>query len=344
MMNASVDELAKIKGLLNADIAHYAPGGRANPAPGSEQWEWATKGRYLRLAEDNYEHFAPNILFRDAKFISSVSRHGDHKNAWEKYHLRALREVAALKPGLDPDLTHNQSPLIVNAFGDHFLTDAFSSGHVINKAAVMDLFKANFYSGGKLSKAGEQFLETVAKLAFKGKLAEKFSVLETYDPKLLWWNPNIDSPGMFAKLLIGIANAEPDKVANLAVKALHDKLNEEGIEVTNGLGAAPWRLTGDGHLTEATLLVMQAAVKQSVANILDPAARQPGFAPAPFLARVWAHVPQLTQKSLDYLRAQVPSFINTNSVWLSGASAEILHNEVDTLISELLQRKILKPA
>lgn len=344
MIQAPVDQLREIKNVLKTDIAHYQPGGSAMPEPSTEDWERVTHGRYLRLAADNYDHYAPNILFRDAKFVATVSQHRDHRGEWEKYHLRALGEVHSLKPGLDPNLTHNQRPLIINAFGDHYLTDAFAAGHIVNKAAIMDLFMANFYAGRKLTKAGETFFETVAKLAFKGKLASKFSALETYDPKFLWWNPNIDSPGRFAQVLIGIANAESDKVANLAVKAIHDKLNKEGIEVTNGVVVKPWQLTGDGHLTEETLKMMQATVKQSVANILDPAARQPGFDPKPFLARVWNHVPQLTEKSLAYLRQQIPNFINPNSVWLSGAAAQILNGEVEMLIDELLKRKILKPA
>lgn len=344
MMAASVAELSNVKGLLNADLAHYSPGGSAKPAPGSSEWEWATKKRYLRLAEDNYDHFAPNLLFPSEKFAASVGAHSDHKQEWEKYHKQALAEVAKLKPGLDPALTYNRWPLIVNAFGDHYLTDAFSAGHVINKAAIMGLFRANFYSGGKLTKDGEAFLETVAKLAWKGRLAQKFSALETAEPVFLWWNPNIDSPGMFARVLKGIANQEVDKVANLAVKCVHDKLNKEGLEVTNGLGATPWRLTGDGYLTEQTLKAMQAAVKQSVADILDPAARQPGFDPKPFLARTWAHVPQLTPKSTDYLRKDIPTFIHTSSVRLASAAADIIYGEADTLIKELVARNKLKPA
>jgi hypothetical protein len=357
MMAAPVGELSKIKGLLNADVAHYAPGGRSNPAPGSSEWEWVTSHRkpgktYLGLAEDNYEHFAPLILFPTARAIKFADRQRHHKKAWEDHHVRALGEVAKLKPGLDPALKYNTWPLIINAFGDHFLTDAFSSGHLVNRAEIMDLFATNFYSGSKLTKAGESFIGTVAKLAFKGRVAEKFSELETFDPFDRWWNvfnwnPNIDTVGAFTALLIQVANQAPEKMQILAIKALHDKLNKEGIEVTNGLGAVPWVLKGDGHLIETdatTLKVMQAAVKQSVANIVDPAARQPGFDPKPFLARVWAYVPQLTQQSLSYLRAQVPNFINPNSVWLAGAAAELIHDEVDTLIKELLDRKKLKPA
>ena len=360
MMGASVGELRTLRSLIDNDIAHYAPGGKSKLAPDTTDWEKATSNRktpsYLKLAEDNYEHFAPNILFPNAKFISSVSKHGDHKSAWEKYHLRALREVKSLDPRLDLTLTYNQRPLIINAFGDHFLTDAFSAGHIINKAAIKDLFVANFYRGGKLTAAGESFFKTVANFAFKGRLAAKFSVLETYQPKFLWWNPNINSASRFASLLIAIANdkAHRDRIANLAVKALHDKLNKEGIKVTNGLHAEPWRLTGDGYLTDGratladgtcpnTLQKMQEAVRQSVANILDPIVRTDAFwegTPSPmvrrFMDRVWAHVPQLTQESLTQLRAHAPNFINPKSVWLATTAAKLLEDEVDTLIKELL--------
>jgi len=344
MQAASAAELQGIKAQIQRSLAHYSPGTMPRPTdPDTEDWRRVTGGRYLRLAEDNYEHFAPNVLFRSDAFASSVSRHGDHKSAWEIYHLRAIREVQAMNLGPADPLKSNW-PLVVNAFGDHFLTDAFAAGHIFNKAAISDLFTANFYSGGKLTGAGEAFMKTVANKAFRGALADKFSVLETGEPYFLWWNPNINSASRFADLLIGIANAEREKIANLAVKALHDKLNKGGIEVTNGLGATPWLLTGDDHLTTKSLGYMQAAVQASVANILDPAIRVQGFVPGPHLAKVWAHVPILTPASADWLRRLAPTFINPSSGELADAASNLLFNEVDQLIKELLDRKILQKA
>jgi hypothetical protein len=344
MQAASVDELQAVRTEVQRSLTHYSPGPMPRPEdPDTKDWGRVTGGRYLRLAEDNYNHFAPNVLFRSEAYASSASRHGDHKSAWESHHLRAIREVQAMNLGPGDALRTNW-PLVINAFGDHFLTDAFAAGHIFNKAAISGLFKANFYTGGKLTGAGEAFMKTVASKAFRGPLADKFSVLETYEPYLLWWNPNINSASRFADLLIGIANAEPEKIANLAVKVLHDKLNKGGIEVTNGLGAKPWLLTGDDHLTTTSLGYMQAAVQASVANILDPAIRVAGFVPGPHLAKVWAHVPVLTAASADWLRKLAPTLIHPGSGELADAASNLLFKEVDELIKELLDRKILQKA
>ena len=63
-------------------------------------------------------------------------------------------------------------PLIINAFGDHFLTDAFTAGHLINKDEVLDHFKGKFFSGAKLTEAGNGFFERVA-----AKAAQRFRSL-----------------------------------------------------------------------------------------------------------------------------------------------------------------------
>lgn len=351
MMAASAGELTKLKQKIRDSAAHYrAARGARPPAPGSEDWKAIIGDRYLRLAEDNYTHFSPNIFFRDKAFASKIGNNSNHQTEWERYHQRAITEAQrlALLPSNQGVSYIPESALIINAFGDHFLTDAFSSGHVINKAEVMGMFFANFYTGDTLNSAGETFLGNVAKLAFKGKLKSKFSVLETHDPVFLWWNPNIDTENAFRKLLIAIANDKAigkGKVANLAVKALHDKLNESGIEVVNGNGRS-WRLFGDAYMdkSDKTLGIMHQAVQQSVANLLDTGILVSNLDLGPYFDRVWAHVPTLSASSRAEIMRLMPTFINPASTELAAKAAKILHDEVDTLIDELIKNKKLKYA
>lgn len=58
----------------------------------------------------------------------------------------------------------------VNAFGDHFLTDAFSAGHLINKEYVMKQFIANVLTGGKVNSAGDRMFERIADGAHRQRL------------------------------------------------------------------------------------------------------------------------------------------------------------------------------
>lgn len=354
MMQASADELTRLKAKIRQSAEHYrAASGQGPEAPGTRDWKEIVGIRYTRLAEDNFTHFAPNLFFRDKAFATRVYNTANHRDAWEEYHLRAIKEAQrlALEPARQGVSYIPESALVINAFGDHFLTDAFSAGHVINKAEAMELFYANFYTGNTLSPAGEAFFGKVAAKAFHGKLARKFSTLETYDPVFLWWNPNIDTENAFRKLLIKIANDQDSGkagVANLAVKALHDKLNREGYMVTNGRHAQPWQLYGDGNLSKhpsgTTLRIMREAVAQSVANILDPAILRSNLDPVPFFDRVWAYVPQLTPSSQASLVRMMPTYLHPGSGELAQAAADILHLEVETLIDELIARKKLKPA
>jgi hypothetical protein len=343
---ASVDELKSVKNLLTLSQKYYS-GGRANRSfdVSDDNWVNSIGDRYLELAEDNYTHFAPNNIYRTEPWVANVRRNRDNKSEWESYHRRAITEAQTLlqkaaSEGTSPFL---EWPLIINAFGDHFLTDAFSAGHTISKDATVELFKYNFLDGKNLKPAAEKFFERVAAKAFKGEVKRKFSVLETYEPVILWWNPNIDSVSAFSKLLIAIAEQKPEQIANLAVKALHDDLNENGVEVTNSAGDGTWRLTGDGLLDSRNLQIIKKAVQQSVDNVNDPAnASTPNIAAA--IDKVWQHVPRLTAAGEAQVRAASAIFTSPTSDQLVEKSAELIGKKVDILIKKLLAAKKLKYA
>ena len=341
--------LQNLKRLIEQSTAYYK-GGKKPPLRDvpNQAWEDATGGRYLRLAENNYDHFAPNLLFRSTRFART---NRNHKSAWEKHHEDALREAQRRMrdPRLaDPPYIQNL-PLIINAFGDHFLTDAFSAGHVINKEEVINQFKSMFYSGRALAANANAFFDRVARQAWHGKMAQKFELLETAEPLDRWWNivgwhPNIANADRFATVLKGVAAEAPDRVANIAVKAIHDRLNKDGIQVSNGAGDPQWRLTGDGHLTPGTLAIMKRAVAQSAANIVDPAITAVDFSLSDYLAKVWTHVPQLTPASEATVRNLITEYVNPSSQRLVDAAAAIIHSEVDSLINALISRGALRVA
>ena len=301
MMNASAQELQGLKTLIEQSTAFYTTG--QGTSVGTESWEQKTGGRYLRLAENNYEHFSPPPSL--AGVSSARRRHGDNKSGWEKYHRQAIEEAQKLFLSQGNTSALPEYPLIINAFGDHFLTDAFASGHLINKEAMINTFKSKFLSGNSLTSAGGAFFDKVAEKAFVGDVARKFSALETVDyPVCAWgwcfkWRPNIDGASMFARLLKAAAEHQPDRIANLAVKALHDHLNKEGIQVTNDAGDGTWILKGDEHLNDANLTVVRKAVQQSIDNINDPSIRAGNLNFGPFFTRVWKHVPKPTASSLQ---------------------------------------------
>ena len=351
MMGADPAELTRLKALIDRNTEYY----RQNKSQPSldvshTEWERATNGRYLKLAEDNYEHFSPNTLFDDA-FARAAAKRGNNRTAWEAYHRRAIEE--AQKLALLPE-NQNRSyvpewPLVLNAFGDHFLTDAFASGHLISKELMIALFKKNFFSGGSLTDAADDFFERVADAAYVGDVKAKFSKLEPVQRKVcaLGWclplHPNIRTAGMFKDLLVAAAESEPEKVANFAVKALHDVLNEQGIEVTNAAGDGKWKLTGDGHINPKSLAVMRKAVQQSVDNVNDPSILQSNLDFGALFDRVWRYVPQPTAPERARLKGLVQEYTNPRSKVLSSAAAKVIRDQVDSMIDVLVKEGHLRP-
>ena len=343
MMSASVDELSKIKALVERSTSFYEKKGKTNVT--NKEWNDATSGQYLKLAEDNFEHFAPDVLFTGEAFAAGANKRGNNKDAWERHHRRAVEEAqktvqeakAAGKP-----VPFLEWPLIINAFGDHFLTDAFASGHLINKEVMIESFKSMFFQSGALTADGQQFFTDVATEAFQGDVAKKFSALEVADPIVGNLRPDIDSAFMFAQVLIRAATQEPDRIANVAVKALHDVLNEDGIQVNNDAGDGPWTLKGDEHLDPKTLKVMMKAVQQSVDNV-NAAAKQTTIDMARCFSLVWRYVPRLTDTSLTKVKALAKEFSDPKSKTLVKAAARIITREVDTLIDALLASGRLRP-
>ena len=140
------------------------------------------------------------------------------------------------------------------------------------------------------------------------------------------------------------ATQEPDKVANFVVLALHDRLNRDGTEVTNGAGDGTWELTGDEYLNPKSLEIMRKAVQQSVDNIGDPSILAGKLDFEPYFERVWRSVPRPTATSKTLLTSLVREYTNPASVVLSTAAAEIIRERVNSLISVLLAKGKLKKA
>lgn len=347
LMRADVAELTEVKALLDRSLAFYRGGKRDRSLDVSnERWDKVTKGRYLELAEDNYSHFAPNTLLDDPVSKAADTKL-DHQLAWEQYHRRAIEAAQALF--LDPQNANRsvfpEWPLVINAFGDHFLTDAFSAGHLINKEVMIAQFKHRFYSNGQLNADGRAFFARVARAAFKGEVKAKFSKLESTS-WARWWlpfHPNIHTTERFEELLLTGAQQHPDRVANFVVKALHDRLNREGVPVANDAGDA-WLVKGDGHLDDITLGIMQRAVQQSVANLGDPSIRASNLDFRTYFERVWKYTPQPTAESRARLATLVRQYTDPTSTELSNEAAQIIHDQLDSLITTLKKMKKLRDA
>lgn len=82
----------------------------------TEQFQSATGGRYLSLAQENISHF------------SNVPADQRNRDVWRNNHMQA---IAAARTG------NANEAWALNATGDHFLTDAFSGGHIRTDRATL---------------------------------------------------------------------------------------------------------------------------------------------------------------------------------------------------------------
>lgn len=347
MMKADVTELKTLKALIELSATYYRGKMKGRPDPSmdvsNERWEEATRKRYLKLAEDNYEHFSPSPAFASLPHI--ITTKGNNKSAWERHHRSAIQ--AAQQIFLDP-ANANVSvflewPLIINAFGDHYLTDAFASGHLINKEATIAYFKNKFFTGKSLNKDANTFFEKVADKAWAGRVKSEISKLETEDWRVFpGVHPDIDRASRFADVLKAIANQEPDQIGNMAVKAIHDRLNKDGIAVSNNAGSGTWTLHGDGMMDAKSLEIIKKAVQQSVDNINDPAIRASNLNFDDYFGKVWRYIPILTSSSLVTVERLTNEYTNPKSQVLIDAAAKIITDQIDLLVAKLLEAKALR--
>lgn len=340
---ASVDELRRLKILIERSENHYKNTifgiGGAVPDVPNAQWGDPAIGighRFIELALVNNSHFAPPPA-------GTRSTLANNKQTWERYHAQAIQRARAGNNSQDLDAAY-----VINAFADHFLTDAFSAGHLINKELVINRFLGSIMTNGKVNNAGQAMFERIADGALAAAAVNR--KLARFEVAGGWAHWDLNDTGWYVpevlyRILIRVAedtqHGGAQKVANLAAKAVHDFLNDynnkQGVPVRNNKGNS-WNLNGDGTLKRGTNLdVIQSAVKQSVLNIED-AVRNPSTPIATYYQRVWDYVPNLADpQTARIVNDALNMFTNPGSLALRNKAVALLSgDDLDILLNELL--------
>jgi hypothetical protein len=264
---------------------------RVQGKKGLEEKEWidATAHRpkdetYLGLAGKNISHFAPGK--------GPVS----NKSTWETLHKRALEAAHTAKAVTD-------EAAMLNAFAAHFLTDAFSAGHLVPKPEMMEQAGKNFDAmptTGILAKENDFSKALGAGLMANPKVAAE---LKKWELKVVAWG-EFDKDRL-SEVIYGMRSEAPDDFLSLFARVVHDRLDNaikkgkgEGLEVTNANGDV-WTLAGDEtlNLSQDTQYIAGRAVAASRAN-LETAAKTTGSLDVPALyTNVWQFVPRPTTKA-----------------------------------------------
>ncbi len=339
--SASSAEITRLKNLIIRNENFYknkilSIGTRIN-ADNNIDWGNATVGvghRYIELALANHSHFSPPPA---GSTISSAN----NKQTWERYHSLAIQAARA------GGVSALDTAYPINAFGDHFLTDAFSAGHLINKELVINRFLGNMISGSSITADGDALLHRIANgaLAIPAVNSElgRWEIVDTTRSHGIHVDLNTTAFGadvfynVLKEVLLDTAHGGRQQIANLAVKAVHDFLNHYsgGVPVVNNKVTTPWGLTGDGSLNTINIQTIQMAVKQSVENLED-AIRNPTTSLATYYQKVWDYVPNLSHPTTSRIvNLTIDTYTTPSNAALTAKAIELVQSELSTLLNEL---------
>jgi hypothetical protein len=323
--SAPQEELKQLVDLIHRDKRHFK-GEPGVAAVTNDEWQKATEGRkwkpwrpplYLDLAGKNESHFAV-----------------ENRKKWVKFHTEALR---AAQKGDMP------LALATNGFADHFLTDAFSAGHLVEKSKMVNDTKAN------LAKTDPKiFAKLVAINLLEHPRAR--AELSQYQVSPAPWSTEwkeVDSESL-AEVVEFIRDWKEDKYYSMFVRAVHDKLNQDiehgtgGVLVENRLGRR-WRLSGDETLGKSpeTLEIAQAAVAQSKSNVYQASnEKQVDFNEA--IQLVWNYVPTPVDEGEALVTGSEATLTDPKNPATAPAIAQIAVDNLAMLIDELSSAHMLR--
>ena len=190
---------------------------------------------FLGLAAENVAHF------NDA---------GEAVAAWRAGHATALDQAVAA--GLGGDAAQHQLALAREAFAEHYLTDAFSGGHIRTpRPDIIGWYRANF--GAPVV---DEFISRISNRLIEGLVAQispqtnwpdfivRRRVRETVGTRLA---AAIAAAGGRAKINDYFALG----VAGVVSGPMHDLEGRRGVIVSSQAHPEPWVAYGDAHLGDS---------------------------------------------------------------------------------------------
>lgn len=206
---------AQIHGIL--DVMHAQERQTISNDEASKQFELISEGRYTDLAKNNTPHFAP-----------------ENQALWAKLHAQA---IATARAGA------LERAYLIDAAAGHYLTDAFSAGHLLDAKRIEIHVK----------------------------------MYHMLHPPRVPAQPY----GQSLMSILDMALSDP-LLVKLALKNIHDQLNLDGFEIHNAAGMK-WKTCGDDRLDKSpeTKRIAALAVFLSRNQITRAAADKSGPPPDP---------------------------------------------------------------
>jgi outer membrane protein OmpA-like peptidoglycan-associated protein len=186
---------------------------------------------YVGLALENVSHFAAG---------------GTARETWQSHHHRAL--AAAILSGLDADPGLWQEAQLVEAFGQHFLTDMFSAGHVRTpRRQIID-----WYAGTFAPRTLPRFVASARQRLVEELTDQLNGQLLTLPRPVIQGQVEVVLRSVIG-LVMAFLQQEALRYFGLGVAGavsgvLHDRDNERGLWVASEAHPDPWFTFGDNRL------------------------------------------------------------------------------------------------
>lgn len=332
MSNADPTELAELVRLIRQDKDAFEGVPGVKPVT-TEDWKKALAGRepgkqYFDLLADNEAHFA-----------------GDNKTEFFVNHRKALK-IAHAAAGRSNEVPTEAR--VVNGWACHYLTDAFSAGHLFDKDVMLERVRQAW---GTIDEAwGPDQENTVTRGVAAGVFADPDAVrlLAGYEVPTPGGGMDI-TQDRFSKILMAMSYFMSDKFLNVILNLVHDRLDasvgdaETAIEVVNKRGDR-WKLAGDKSLalSSETLMFARQAVAHAGRNLELAARTADDSSDEPWISEVWDYTPQPTYAGAAKMETTIGDVLDlTSDTTIAQFSAKMIEN-LGAGIPELVEKGVLR--
>jgi outer membrane protein OmpA-like peptidoglycan-associated protein len=177
--------------------------------------------------------------------VSHFAGGGTATSTWQDHHAEALR--TAILAGVHDSYPEYQDAMLIEAFGDHFLTDSFAAGHVRTpRAEIMAWYQNDFAPRALpsfITRVRARLRDGITRQLNSQMVMPQAAINQMVDAvmggALAYFDDEIRT--QFQPLFgLGISGAISG--------VLHDRDNERGLWVSSDAHPEPWLAYGDGRL------------------------------------------------------------------------------------------------
>ncbi len=306
----------------------------------TKEWEDALRRNpgeespYLGLLQDNASHFAGPAAGEENRSYFAVN------------HRKALKAAHAAATGAK---TVPEEATALNGFACHFLTDAFSAGHLFVKHEMLDRVEEawNAINESLGPDLENTFTRGVAeRVLADAKAAELLATRELWELTGGWQDVTQES---FSKLLMLATRTQSTEFYNLILNLVHDRLDESikdperAIEVTNERNKR-WTLSGDKSLgfSSETLAISKEAVAESFRNLELAAKTTDETEDEAMIWKVWEHTPTPTAQGAGNMEAVTVEMLDLRGEATIGAFAAKTIENLEVAVAEMEANNVMR--